>query len=48
MLLHSPATRIGGGTDEIRRNIIAERVPGLPADLRADRGIPYNRIPIRR
>src|ERR1044072_4937527 len=36
MLLSSPSMRIAGGTDEVLRNIIAERVLGLPGDIRAD------------
>jgi alkylation response protein AidB-like acyl-CoA dehydrogenase len=44
-LLFSPGLRIAGGSDEILRNIIAERVLGLPADLRADKELPFNKLP---
>jgi alkylation response protein AidB-like acyl-CoA dehydrogenase len=44
-LLYSPALRIAGGSDEILRNIIAERVLGLPADLRVDKDVPFNQLP---
>jgi len=44
-LLYSPALRLAGGTDEIMKNIIAERVLGLPQDPRADKGIPFRDIP---
>jgi alkylation response protein AidB-like acyl-CoA dehydrogenase len=44
-LLHSPGIRIAGGTDEILRNIIAERVLKLPAEPRMDKDVPFSRAP---
>jgi alkylation response protein AidB-like acyl-CoA dehydrogenase len=44
-LLFSPGLRIAGGSDEILRNIIAERVLGLPADIRVDKELPFNKLP---
>ena len=45
-LLYSPAGRIAGGTDEILKNIIAERVLGLPGDIRIDREAAFNTLPV--
>ncbi|MCL2430654.1 MAG: acyl-CoA dehydrogenase, partial [Alphaproteobacteria bacterium] len=43
-LLLAPGYRMGGGTEEIGKNIIAERVLGLPPDVRTDKDVPFNKV----
>ncbi len=44
--LSSPGTSIAGGTDEIQRGIVGERVLGLPKEPRTDRDVPFSDLTV--
>jgi alkylation response protein AidB-like acyl-CoA dehydrogenase len=45
MFLSQWGSRLGGGTEQVQRNVIGERVLAMPSDVRVDKELPFRDLP---